>query len=151
MRERLTDVGVFQRAAEIEGADLGIAEDVLSGASQPHLSTLHHYTVRGDAQATTDILLDQQNGTARLVHGFDRLEHVFGCFGIQAHRRLIEHHECGIEHERPGKLYLPLLPAGETACLLSGALTHNREERLYLCESASNEGGVVEHVCSQFD
>src|SRR5690242_5004478 len=93
VRDELAGVRVFQRSPQIEGADLGIVEDVLRRTDKAHFPALHHHTMGSDPQATTDILLDQQNGTSRLVHLFDGLEHFFGCFGIQTHRRLIKHHK----------------------------------------------------------
>ena len=60
----------------------------------------------------------------------DRLEDQRARARVEAHRRLVEHDQRGIEHQAARELDQALLAAGEAAGLLAGPLAHDREQLL---------------------
>src|SRR5262249_33220938 len=58
------------RAAQIEMADLGIAQDLVVSPFEADATALHDDAVIGDAQARARILLYQQHSLASVTHGF---------------------------------------------------------------------------------
>ena len=64
--------------------------DVLRQEGEAHTVFQHVGTVR-DRHRLFRVLLDKQNGLARLTEGFDDLKHLADEKRRQAHRRLVKH------------------------------------------------------------
>src|SRR5207302_6666514 len=102
-----------RRGSKVEAADLGIVEHRRAGSLQTDPPAFHDDAVARQAESGSGVLLDQQDGSSRLVHGADGVENDAARLRVEAHGRLVENDEGGIEHHRPRELDDLLLPAGE--------------------------------------
>ncbi len=75
----------------------------------------------GDVERALDHLLDQQDGGARRAQALQHLHHLVDDDGRQPERRLVEHQEPGLAHQRLGDRQHLLLAARQHArqCLRS--------------------------------
>jgi hypothetical protein len=107
--------------------------------------------VAGQPQARAGVLLDEQDRRAAGVHLPDRVEHGTQDLRRQAHRRLVEQQQPGLEHQRAGELDEPLLPARQAARLLpcpGGDLREQVEDRL---DPACGQRAVGQDVAAELD
>ena len=80
-----------------------------------------------EAEARARVLLHEQDGSTGLVHVADQVEHDGVRLRIEPHRRLIEHEELRVEHERARELDDLLLTTGERRDALVAALGNHRK------------------------
>src|SRR5215470_13148075 len=139
------------RAAQVQGADLGVLEHLLAGAGQAHLAVFEHDAVGGQPQPGPGVLLHQQDRLALGVHHAYRVENRLEHLGCQSHRRLVQDHQLRVEHEAAGELHEPLLPAGQAARLLVKPVVDLREHLLHAGETPLGQAALAQDVAAEAD
>src|ERR1700686_5856306 len=79
-----------RRRSQVEAADLRVVEHRGAGALQPHAAAFHDDAVRCQSESGPCVLLDQQDGSSRLVHGADGVEDDSTRLRVETHRGLVE-------------------------------------------------------------
>ena len=92
-----------------------------------YAAVLQHVAVVGDVQRGGGELLDQQHGDALALEAANDVEYLFDQDRGKAHRRLVEQHHLGIQHQRTGNGQHLLLAARERPRQLVTPLDQARE------------------------
>src|SRR5258708_4641619 len=101
--------------AEVRALDVGRAEQLLAGAGLHDRPGLEHIAAVGDLERLRRVLLDQEDGDALRVDLAHDLEDRLDEDRREAERRLVEHQELRLRHERAADREHLLLAAGERA------------------------------------
>src|SRR5215469_4938670 len=139
------------RAAQVQGADLGVLEHLLAGAGQAYLAVFEHDAVSGQSQPGPGVLLHQQDRFALRVHHPDRVEDRLEHLGRQSHRRLVQDHQLRVEHEAAGELHEPLLPSGQAAGLHVQPVVDLREHLQHPGEALVGQAVLAQDVAAEAD
>jgi len=128
-----------------------VLEHLAAGAGQPDLPVLHHHAVAGQPQPGPRVLLDEQDRGARRVHLPHGVEYRLEDLRRQAHGRLVQQQQGGLQHQRAGELDQPLLPAGQAAGLLRAPLRDLREQLEDRVDPLRVDLLVAEDVAAELD
>ena len=83
----------FRSAAEVGALDLVVVEELGAGAGFDHFADLEDVGAVCYAERFFGVLLDEQNGCAEAIDGFDHIEDSIYVEGGETHTRLVEEEE----------------------------------------------------------
>ena len=142
------DAGGFS-AAEVGFFHLVALGELFARAAEADGAGLHHVGPVGHGEGHLRVLLHEQYRGAVLVQAADDIEYLLDQDGRKAHRRLVEHEQLGLGHERAAHGEHLLLAAGEGAGHLGAALLEAREALVYAGYAAGDlaaGAGVCAHL-----
>lgn len=107
--------------------DFGVGDEFGTGAGEPVLPAGQHEALGGKGQCLAGVLFDHQNAHAFLVDAYDGLENLDDIARRQARRRLVQHQQFGLAHQRAPHGHHLALPAREFTRRLAALFRQNRE------------------------
>ena len=115
--------------------EMFVLEEIPAYALEDDLAVFHHVAAISDLEGLLDILLDDEEGEARLADCLEDVEEPVYDYRGEAQGRLVHGEECGSGHERPADGYHLLLAAREGAGLLLSPVGQVRKESIHLFEA----------------
>src|SRR6266446_9872197 len=114
--------------AQEQAIQIRIVEQLACATVQREPSHLEHQRAVRVLERAAHILLDHQDGGARVRESAQQLEHFLADLRRQADRGLVDQEDARLEQERAADLELLLLAAGERRGLAAEALADARKE-----------------------
>src|SRR5712691_11241795 len=125
--------------AQEQAIQIRIVEQLARATVQREPSHLEHQRAVRVFERAAHILLDHQDGGARVRESAQQLEHFLADLRRQADRGLVDQEDARLEQERAADLELLLLATGERRGLAAEALADARKESQNLLDALAQQ------------
>ena len=127
----------------------GIGWATGAGAGFDHFADLKHVSAVGNTERFVCVLLNEKNGSAEVVYGFDHIEDGVNVEGRKTHTRLVEEQKLRGGHQRAAHCQHLLFSSRKRTGDLLGALLEDRKPLVHALQRLFHFLFVVSRVVSE--